>query len=31
MASGRGGIKGAVVGFVYAGVASVVGTRMHQT
>ena len=31
MARGRSGIKGAVVGFVYASFASVVGTLMHQT
>jgi hypothetical protein len=31
MASGRGGIKGAVVGFIYASFTSVVGTLMHQT
>ena len=31
MAAGKGGIKGAVVGFIYASFASVVGTLMHQT
>ena len=31
MARGRGGIKGALVGFIYASFASVVGTLMHQT
>ena len=31
MARGRGGIKGAVVGFIYASFTSVVGTLMHQT
>ena len=31
MARGRGGIKGAVVGFTYASFTSVVGTLMHQT
>ena len=31
MARGRGGIKGAVIGFLYASFASVVGTLMHQT
>ena len=31
MARGRSDIKGAVVGFLYASFASVVGTLMHQT
>ena len=31
MARGKSGIKGAVIGFLYASFASVVGTRMHQT
>ena len=31
MARGRSGIKGAVIGVLYASFASVVGTLMHQT
>ena len=31
MVRGRGGIKGAVIGVLYASFASVVGTLMHQT
>jgi hypothetical protein len=31
MARGRSGIKGAVIGFLYASFASAVGTLMHQT
>ena len=31
MARGRGGIKGALVGFLYASFAAIVGTLMHQT
>lgn len=31
MARGRGGIKGAAIGFVFGSFAAVVGTLMHQT
>ena len=31
MARGRSGIKGAVIGFLYASFAAIVGTLMHQT
>ena len=31
MARGRGGIKGAVIGFFYGSFAAAVGTLMHQT
>ena len=31
MARGRGDIKGAMVGFLYASFAAIVGTLMHQT
>ena len=31
MARGRSGIKGAMVGFLYASFAAIVGTLMHQT
>jgi hypothetical protein len=31
MASGKAGIKGSIIGFLYASFAAIVGTLMHQT